>query len=99
MEGPADKETSRKIISQWEAVGFVTEVLVAVAVPTTLLALGGRWMDAKYGIAPWATVLGLILSLAISAFLVTRRAKEMAARMKSRPNDNRPPTNGINPNG
>lgn len=83
-----------KIISQWEAVGFVTEVLISIAVPTTLLALAGRWADEKYGLTPWLTVLGLLLSLAISASLVTRRAKEMAARMKSprQPNDKRTTT-------
>lgn len=84
MDEGADKPTTpSKIITQWEAAGFVTEVLVSIAVPTTLLALAGRWADAKYGIGPWMTILGLLLSLAISALLVTRRAKEMAQRIKS----------------
>jgi LPXTG-motif cell wall-anchored protein len=73
-----------KIISQWEAVGFVTEVLVSVAVPTTLLALLGRWADAKYGTSPWLTILGLLLALGIAALLVTKRAKEMAKRMSGK---------------
>lgn len=94
MEETKDQQTSRKIISQWEAVGFVTELLVFVAVPTTLLALGGRWVDDRYGSSPWATVGGLLLSLAISALLVVKRSTEMAERMKSPPAspDNRPPT-------
>ena len=71
-------------VSQWQAVGFVTELLIAIAVPTTLLALGGRWVDEKYGTAPWATLAGLIVSLAISFVLVKRRVKSMAARLSTK---------------
>lgn len=74
--------TGRTPVSRWEAIGFVWEVLLSVAVPTTLLGLGGRWVDRHYGSSPWATVLGLLLAIGISALIVLRRGKAMAERMK-----------------
>ena len=76
-----ENETKREI-STWEAMEFVWEVLIAIAVPTTLFALGGRWLDTKWGTTPWMTVLGLVLALAIAALLVLRKGKKMAQRMK-----------------
>ena len=76
-----ENETKREI-STWEAMEFVWEVLIAIAVPTTLFALGGRWLDTKWGTSPWMTVLGLVLALAIAALLVLRKGKKMAQRMK-----------------
>ena len=82
MEQPTESKDPSKI-SQWEAAEFVWELLLIVAVPTTLAALGGRWVDRAYGTTPWATLLGLLLALSIVGLLVVRRAKVMANRMKS----------------
>jgi F0F1-type ATP synthase assembly protein I len=79
-----DKPTSvNPKIGQWEAVGFVWELLIIIAVPTVLCALAGRWIDHQYGITPWGTVIGLILAVALSAVLVMKSAKKIAERMKS----------------
>lgn len=84
MEKPVD--TSRKRpISQWEAMEFVWELLILIALPTTLAAFGGRWMDKHWHIAPWGTIIGLLLALAISGTLVLKKGKQMAERMKSPP--------------
>jgi F0F1-type ATP synthase assembly protein I len=71
-------------VSQWEAVGFVTELLVAIAAPTTLLALAGRWLDRTYQLSPWCTIVGLALSLLISYALIKRKAATMASRLGSK---------------
>ncbi len=63
---------------------FVWEILVVIAVPTTLFALGGRWLDAKWGTSPWMTILGLILALALAAIMVFRRGKKMATRLSQK---------------
>lgn len=76
-----NKKTASGRISTWEAMEFVWEVLVVIAVPTTIFALGGRWLDGKWGTSPWMTLLGLALSLAFAGILVYRRVKRMAKRM------------------
>lgn len=70
-------------ISRLEAIGFVWEVFASVAIPTTIFALIGRMLDARWNSSPYATIAGLALSLALTGVLVTRKAKEMALRLKS----------------
>lgn len=81
MEKPVDMSGKRPI-SQWEAMEFVWELLIVIAVPTTLFALGGRWIDRNWHIAPWGTIIGLILAVTFSGILVTKKGKKMAERMK-----------------
>ena len=77
-----DKPTSRPSEpSSWEAVGFVWQVLLFVAVPTTLLALGGRWVDTRYGTTPWVTLAGLVLALAIALTAILHAARRMAKQL------------------
>ena len=83
MDPRESEEKKTRDISTWEAMEFVWEVLIAIAVPTTLFALGGRWLDTKWGTTPWMTVLGLVLALVIAALLVLRKGKKMAERMKT----------------
>jgi F0F1-type ATP synthase assembly protein I len=78
------KPDDHRPISQWEAVEFVWELLFVIAVPVTLSALGGRWVDTHWHIAPWGTIIGLVLALASAAAMVLRRGKQMAERMKNR---------------
>jgi F0F1-type ATP synthase assembly protein I len=70
-------------ISQLEALGFVTDVFISVAVPTLVFAFLGRALDARLHTSPYCTVIGLLLSLAIAALLIGRKAKAMAERMKT----------------
>lgn len=77
-----DEQQLQKGISGMEAVGFVWDVLIAVAVPTTLLALGGRWLDERFHTSPWFVALGLFLSIGISYLLVSRKAQAYVKRMK-----------------
>lgn len=64
--------------SAWQAVGFVWQLLMFIAIPTTLLALAGRWIDTRFGSTPWATLLGLILALALSMAAAHRAGKRIA---------------------
>ena len=68
-----------------QALGFVWSVFVAVALPTTLFALAGRAADARFGASPWFTLLGLLLSLAISCGLVYVLAKRYLRNYKRLP--------------
>ncbi len=69
-------------ISQWEAMSFVWELLFLITVPTLVFALGGRWIDSRYGLSPWGTLLGLFLALTSCTVVVLKRGSRMAKRMK-----------------
>lgn len=59
-----------------DAMGFVWQVLMSIALPTTLFALGGRWLDHKLGMSPWFTIIGFFLALFLSSVLIIREAKQ-----------------------
>ncbi len=79
MAEPGKKSSE---ISKFEAISFVWDIFALIAIPTVLLALAGRWADAHWHTTPVCTTIGLLLSLVICGFLVIRRAKDMAERMK-----------------
>lgn len=87
----AGNDTKPGEISKWEALGFVSQVFVVVAIPTTGFALLGRWLDAKYHTTPYATVLGLVLAIAVSGYAVSKMAMRFSKRMKTeKPTDAAP---------
>lgn len=45
-----------------------------IAVPVVLLALGGKWLDGRYGTAPTFLLIGVALAILISAVVVVRKA-------------------------
>lgn len=74
-----DKKIPSGTVRAWEAMGFVWDVLVMIAVPTVLFALAGRWLDRTLGVHPLFTILGLVLALILAGLLVYRKAKKLAA--------------------
>lgn len=78
-----DISGNNKVITKLEAIGFVWEVLASVAIPTTVFALLGRMLDARWNSSPYATLVGFTCSVAIAFVLVIRKAKAMANRLKS----------------
>jgi len=67
--------------TQWQALEWVWELLFGIAVPTTLFALGGRWLDTRYSTAPWFTVSGLILALVVVGAFVMKKGKDISKRL------------------
>ncbi|MDP3794211.1 MAG: AtpZ/AtpI family protein [Candidatus Uhrbacteria bacterium] len=71
-----DKPSRQKsLLSGYRAMGFVWEVLISIAVPTTLFALGGRWLDLRWHTSPLFLGTGLLLSLVVAGALVIHQAK------------------------
>lgn len=68
--------------SPWQAIEFVSDILMSIAVPTVLFAIGGRWLDRHFGTTPLFMVIGLLLSLGIVATIVTRKGKAMSKLLK-----------------
>jgi len=81
----AEISNKTNAISRLEALGFVTDVFISVAVPTTLFAFLGRGLDVRFHTFPYITIVGLLLALALTATLILRKAKQMAERMKTPP--------------
>lgn len=71
-----EKSVKTQTVKVWQAVGFVWEVLVFVAAPTTVFALVGRWADRHWHLSPWMTVLGLVLSFGVTYVLMKRKIKD-----------------------
>lgn len=48
---------------------------VSIAAPVVLFVILGQWLDGKYNKEPLFTIIGFILSAAISAKIIYKRAK------------------------
>jgi len=69
-------------MNTWKALGFVYDVLFAIAIPTVLLALAGRWLDTRWHVAPLFSLIGLALALAVVIVLMMRKTKQLKKLMK-----------------
>ncbi|HEU0050431.1 MAG TPA: AtpZ/AtpI family protein [Patescibacteria group bacterium] len=78
------KPSPDKKVSTLEAIGFVWDVLIAIAIPTVLFALGGRWMDQHWHTSPLFAVIGLFLALAVTLVLMMRKAKKLSELFKAK---------------
>ncbi|KKS65614.1 MAG: hypothetical protein UV36_C0047G0002 [Parcubacteria group bacterium GW2011_GWC2_42_6] len=48
-----------------------------IALPLVILALAGRWADKKFDTSPWFLLIGAMLAIGISSFLVFKKAMEI----------------------
>lgn len=70
MELP--ESTKNEGISTGEAINFVWCTLLAIGVPTASCAWIGRFVDKRFGISPWGTLIGIIIAAGL-VWLVMRR--------------------------
>ncbi|MBU0540544.1 AtpZ/AtpI family protein [Patescibacteria group bacterium] len=68
-------------ISTWQAVSFVSEIGITIAVPTVTFALIGNRLDKYFNSTPWFLVLGLLASLATVAYLVTKKGRRIISKL------------------
>lgn len=68
-------------LSALQALGIVWDVLMAIAIPTTAFALGGRWLDRQFGYAPLFTVIGLALAVVTAGVIVSLKADSLRKRL------------------
>lgn len=55
------------------AIQLAWELGYAIAVPLVLLALGGRFLDKKLDSSPWFLIAGILISIAISSYIVYKK--------------------------
>jgi F0F1-type ATP synthase assembly protein I len=48
-----------------------------IALPLVVLALAGRWADKKFDTSPWFLLVGAMLAIGISSFLVFKKVMEI----------------------
>ncbi|MDO8583873.1 MAG: AtpZ/AtpI family protein [bacterium] len=71
-----------KAVGTWQAIGFVWDLLILIAVPTIFFALAGRWLDSRWHTSPLFSVLGLFLALGVTLVLMVRKAKKLSKMFK-----------------
>jgi F0F1-type ATP synthase assembly protein I len=57
----------------WSVFSLALELGYIVAIPIVVLALAGRWIDKKLDSAPWFLLLGIVISIIISTYLVYKK--------------------------
>lgn len=73
MEKDNEQKTSSALSLAWE-LGY------SIAVPLVIFALLGRWLDKKLATSPWLFLLGVVLAVSISSYLVYRKTMEIIRR-------------------
>jgi len=71
------QNTMKNSDKQFSAVGLAWELGYTIAVPLVALALLGRWIDKKLGTSPWILLLGILVSIAISSWLVYKKTLDI----------------------
>lgn len=61
----------------WQAIGLAWELGYTIAVPLVVLALLGRLADKWLGTGPWLFLTGVILSIAVSSFLIVKKTQSI----------------------
>lgn len=59
--------------SSWSVLSLAWELGYMVTVPLVLFALGGRILDKRMDSSPWMLLLGILLSITITSFLVYKK--------------------------
>lgn len=52
---------------------FAWNLGYSIAVPLVLLTLGGRFLDKKIDSSPWFLIAGILISIAISSYIVYKK--------------------------
>ncbi|OHA55985.1 MAG: hypothetical protein A2429_01935 [Candidatus Veblenbacteria bacterium RIFOXYC1_FULL_42_9] len=61
----------------WQALGLAWELGYTISIPLVILALAGRLADKWLGTAPWLLLVGALISIFISTWLVYRKTKNI----------------------
>ncbi len=80
MEESAEKkehEEKQKNHGVFSALSLVTEIGVIISLPLVMFGLLGRFADKKFNSYPWFLLLGCVVSLAISSFLVYKKVSKI----------------------
>jgi F0F1-type ATP synthase assembly protein I len=57
----------------WSALGFAWELGYSIVIPLVVFALAGRLLDKKLGTSPWLLLVGLLLAIVSSSYIVYKK--------------------------
>lgn len=60
--------------SSWSAVSLAWELGYSIAVPLVIFALIGRLLDKKLGTSPWLLLIGILIAIISSSYIVYKKA-------------------------
>lgn len=69
----------KKSVSPLQSLGYVSELLFSIVIPTMFFAWGGRWLDRRFEITPFGTMVGLVIALVVVVIIVRKKAEELRA--------------------
>lgn len=71
---------NEKTDKSFSAIGLAWELGYTIAVPLVVLALGGRFLDKKFGTSPFLILFGILLSIGISSWLVYKKTLDIIGK-------------------
>lgn len=80
-----DKKSADGALSQLKALGLVWDLLLAIALPVIGLALFGQYLDRRWHTTPAFILIGLVIALVFTVFLVKRKAQQIQNDLKKPP--------------
>lgn len=71
--------------SFWQAVAIAWQMGYTIALPLIGFALLGRFLDNKLGTTPWLLIIGAVLAILTSTFLLVSRFRSILDKMNQPP--------------
>ncbi len=71
------------MFSQLKASGGMSTVGLEIVVSILFGLLGGRWVDERFGVAPWGMIVGLCLGVATAARFIYRAGQRAERAMET----------------
>lgn len=68
---------NKKSDAGWSATSLAWELGYSIAIPLIVLAIGGRFLDKKLGTSPWLLLIGILISIFISSYMVYKKTTEI----------------------
>jgi len=70
----------KKTDKSFSALGLAWNLGYTIAVPLVALALLGRYLDKKLGTSPWLLLIGILVSIAVSSWLVYKKTLDIIGK-------------------
>jgi F0F1-type ATP synthase assembly protein I len=68
---------NKKENSSWSALGFAWQLGYSITIPIVIFALIGRLLDKKLETSPWFLLIGILISIIISSYIVYKKTIEV----------------------
>jgi len=71
---------NQKTQNSLSALSLAWNLGYTIAVPLVIFALGGRFLDKKLGTSPFILLLGILLSIGVTSWLVYRKTLDIIGK-------------------